>query len=33
MIQGVEHQVNRGGLGLALLLEMAFEIADGESRA
>jgi len=29
MIQGGEHQVNRGGLGLALLLEMAFEIADG----
>ena len=29
MILGGEHQVNRGGLGLALLLEMAFEIADG----
>ncbi len=29
MIQGGEHQVNRGGLDLALLLEMAFEIADG----
>ena len=29
MIQGGEHQVNRGWLGLALLLEMGFEIADG----
>ena len=29
MIQGGEHQVNRGGLGLARLLEMGFEIADG----
>ena len=29
MIQGGEHQVNRGGLGLARLLEMGFKIADG----
>ena len=28
MIQCGEHQVNRGGLGLARLLEMGFEIAD-----
>jgi hypothetical protein len=29
MIQGCEHQVNQGGLGLARLLEMGFEITDG----
>jgi hypothetical protein len=29
MIQGGEREVNRGGLGLARLLQMGFEIADG----